>query len=428
MKRSASPLRKFLEMVGNLLLAIVLALFVWIVAERAANPDIERVLSAAIPITLQNVPAGMLTYEPSARMVRVTLSAPASTWGVLTADRLAASIDLSGQMSGTLDLPVQVTVDDRTARVTKIDPPRVSLQMEPLAETQLPVTVNVNGDPALGFVAHALTTTPATVTVRGPLSFVQQLAAVSGQLSIQDARATISQTVNLFPRDRSGQTVPYVTLIPSSTQAVVPLQPLGGFRDLAVKIDLRGNVAPGYLITNVSVDPQVVTVFGSSSALDASPGFISTEPVSVTEAVNDINDRVRLALPPGVSFLGDPTVQVDIKIKPIESSVTLMSPLNPQGLSSDLSAHFSPETLDVILSGPIARLTPLQSSGVESFVNLFGLGEGTYQITPTVVIPSGINIVSVLPSTIQVTIGPYVTPTITATTTLSLPLATTPKP
>jgi len=117
-----------------------------------------------------------------------------------------------------------------------------------------------------------------------------------------------------------------------------------------------------------------------------------------------------------------------VKIKPIESSVTLLSPLNPQGLSPELVARFSPETLDVILSGPIARLTPLQSSGVQSYVNLFGLTEGTYQITPTVVVPSGIKVVSVLPSTIQVTIGPYVTPTVTLTATITSPLPTpTPK-
>jgi len=413
---------------GNLLLAIVLALLVWIVAERAANPDAERTLSNAIPITLQNVPAGMMTYEPSARTVRVTLSAPESVWGVLTSDRVAASIDLSGQVSGTLELPVQVTVDNRTARVTKIDPPRVSLKMEPLAEAQFPVTIDVSGDPALGFASRPLETTPATITVRGPISFVRQMSSASGQLSIQDARATISRTVSLSPHDRNGQNVPYVTLIPSTTLAVVRLQPLGGFRDLAVKIELRGNVAPGYLTTNVTVDPQIVTVFGSSAALAAVPGFISTEPVSVTNAIEDISNRVRLVLPPGVSFLGDPTVQVDVKIKPIESSVTMMSPLNPQGLSPELSARFSPETIDVILSGPIARLTPLQSSGVQSYVNLFGLSEGTYQITPTVVVPSGINVVSVLPSTIQVTIGPYITPTITVTTTITSPLPTpTPK-
>ena len=137
---------------------------------------------------------------------------------------------------------------------------------------------------------------------------------------------------------------------------MVRLQPLGGFRDLAVKIDLRGSVAPGYLTTNVSVNPQVVTVFGSSAALEAVPGFISTEPVSVTDATDDISSRVRLVLPPGVSYLGDPTVQVDVKIKAIESSLTTFAPLSPQGLSPDLSARFSPESLDVILSGPIAQI------------------------------------------------------------------------
>jgi YbbR domain-containing protein len=214
--------------------------------------------------------------------------------------------------------------------------------------------------------------------------------------------------------------VPYVALNPDSTLAVVRLQPLGGFRDLAVKIELRGNVAPGYLTTNVSVNPQVVTVFGSSAALETLPGFISTEPVSVTNATEDISSRVRLVLPPGVSYLGDPMVQVDVKIKAIESSVTTFAQLTPQGLSPDLSARFSPETLDVILSGPIAKLNNLQPSDVQAFANLFNLTEGTSQITPTVSVPSGINIVSILPSTVQVTIGPYISPTITATVTSPL--------
>jgi YbbR domain-containing protein len=325
-------------------------------------------------------------------------------------------------MSGTLDLPVHVSVPNRAAPVVRVEPAFVRLQMEPLAEAQLPVSVNVSGEPALGFAASPIETTPSTVTVRGPASFVRMIAAASGQLSIQDARNTISRTIALSPRDRDGQTVPYVSLNPSSTLALVRLKPLGGFRDLAVKIELRGNVAPGYLTTNVSVDPQVVTVFGSSAALETLPGFISTEPVSVTDATADISSRVRLVLPPGVSYLGDPTVQVDVKIKPIESSVTTFAPLAPQGLSPDLSARFSPEILDVILSGPIAKLNTLQPSDVKAFANLFNLAEGTYQITPAVSVPSGINVVSILPSTVQVTIGPYVTPTITTTAIMTSPL------
>ena len=184
---------------------------------------------------------------------------------------------------------------------------------------------------------------------------------------------------------------------------------------MAVKIELRGNVAPGYLTTDVSVDPQVVTVFGSSVALDALPGFIPTAPISVTDATADINEQVPLVLPSGISMLGDPTVHITIKIKPIESSVNVQIPLTPQGLQPELSARLSPEALDVILSGPIARLGELQSSDVQAFVNLFNLITGTYQITPTVVIPSDIRIVSLLPSTVQVVIGPPISSTLTDT-------------
>jgi YbbR domain-containing protein len=414
--------RNLLGHVGNILLAIVLAVLVWMVAEQQANPSSEKTFRELIPVMLQNLPAGMVTFGASADEVQVTVSTPDIVWNELDPKQVTAWIDLSGQMSGTLDLPVNVSVPDRAAPVVRVEPAFVRLKMEPLAEAQLPVSVNVSGEPALGFAASPIETVPSTVTVRGPASFVRVIAAVSGQISIQEARNTISRTVALSPRDRDGQTVPYVSLNPSSTLAVVRLQPLGGFRDLAVKIDLRGNVAPGYLTTNVSVDPQVVTVFGSSAALEALPGFISTEPVTVTDATEDISNRVRLVLPPGVSYLGDPTVQVDVKIKAIESSVTTFAPLTPQGLSPDLSARFSPEILDVILSGPIARLNTLQPSDVKAFANLFNLTVGTYQITPTVSVPSGINVVSILPSTVQVIIGPYVTPTITATATFTSPL------
>ena len=424
MTRLAASARWIAGNIGNMLLALVLAFLVWSVAEQQANPSIERPFPSPIPIVVQNLPAGMVTYDDSARAVHVVLSAPQSAWDVLTPDHITAVVDLSGQVSGTLELPVRVTVDNRTVRLTRVEPSTVSIKMEPEADAQLPVTIRVTGEPALPFAARPVETIPATVTVRGPVSLLQQIAAVTGQLSIQDARATISQTVPLSARDRDGQVVPYVTVSPSTTLATVRISQLGGFRDLAVKIDLRGNVAPGYLTSNVSVDPQIVTVFGSSAILDALPGFISTEPVTVTNATADIDSRVPLVLPPGVSFLGDPTVQVSVKIKPIESSITLMTPLTPQGLEPDRSARLSPETIDVIFSGPIARLNSLQASDVQSFVNLFNLGIGTYQITPTVVTPGGINVVSVLPSTIQVVIGEAITPTVTLTSTSPLPTPT----
>ncbi len=417
MKRSTSVPHWFLDNLSNMLLAIILAVLVWIVAVQQANPNIERTFPNSILIVEQNLPAGMITYGESARSVRVTLSAPQSAWDVLTADRLTASIDLSGQPTGTLQLDVHVSTADRTVRVTKIEPAALVLKMEPLAEVQMPVAINVVGEPALGYAPKPVQATPASVIVRGPASLVNQVINVGGQISIQDARSDVSQTIALSPRDANGQTLTNISLVPSNTLAVVGLQQLGGFRDLAEKIDLHGAVAPGFLIANVSVNPQIVTVFGSPSTLEAQPGFIETEPVTVSGATADLDNRVRLNLPSGVSMLGDPTVQVTVKVNPIESSVTVQRPATIQGLLPGFTVTLSPESVDVILGGPIARLEALHSEDVQVILNLFNLSPGTHQVTPDVIAPNGITVASILPATIQVSISEIITPTETITPT-----------
>lgn len=428
MNRLSSTLHWFVENLGNLLLAIILAVLVWVVAVQQTNPNIERTFPASIPIVEQNIPPGMITYGESARSVHVTLSAPQSAWDVMTADRLATTIDLSGQPTGTLQLEVQVAVADRTARVTKIEPSVVALKMEPLADVPAPVAINVVGQPALGYAAKPAQITPASVSVRGPTSLVNQVSTVGGQLSIQDARSDVSQTIALTARDNDGQPVPNITLVPSNTLVVVGMQQLGGFRDLAVKIDLEGTVAPGFLIANVSVNPQIVTVFGSPSSLEAQPGFIETEPVTVSGATNNLDSRVRLHLPSGVSMLGDPTVQVSVKVNPIESSVTVQRPATIQGMLPGFTVTLSPESVDVILSGPIARLEALHSDDVQVILNLFNLSLGTHQVTPDVIAPDGITVASVLPATIQVSISEIITPTETITPTNALTPTLKPKP
>jgi YbbR domain-containing protein len=180
---------------------------------------------------------------------------------------------------------------------------------------------------------------------------------------------------------------------------------LGGFRDLAVKIDLRGNPAPGYSIANVSVNPQIATVFGSPTTLDALPGFISTEPVSVTNATEGLNQRVKLDLPPGVSMLGDPFVQVSVRIDAIESSLKVQRVPVAQGLLPGLEARLSPELVDVIVSGPVPILDTLRADDVQVILNLLNLDIGTHQLTPDVSVPNGLTVVSVLPASIQVVIS-----------------------
>jgi len=398
-------IRSIIDMIARAVLALILAALVWIVAIQADDPTQVNMYSDELPITRINEPPGSLVYGQTADSVRVTLRAPRSLWAQLTPDQFKAEVNLAGQPFGQLSLPVQVRVANRAVEIVRTDPATIDLRLESIAEQSFPVHITAIGEPALGYAAHPANATPTQVTVRGPASFVGRVVEVLGTISVQSARQNIDQSVRLNALDKDGNPVGFITLAPESVQAHVDVKQLGGFRDMAVKVVVRGQVAPGYRISNVTVTPPIVTVFGASQTIDQSPGFLETTPITVTNAQNDVVERVALNVPGGVSLLGDPAVQVRVQVEAIQGGLTVQRPLMVQGLPPGMDTRLSPETIDVILTGPLPKLQALKPDDVRVILDLVNLGVGTHQVKPQAVVPQGVVAESMLPATIQVTIG-----------------------
>lgn len=399
-------MRVALDIAARAALALVLAALVWIVAMQEGNPVRVNSLPAALPVARINQPPGTMVYEQSADSVRVTLRAPLSLWEQFTPDQFKAEIDLKGQPYGPLSLPVKVSTSNRAVEVVRVEPSAIELKLEQLDEQSVPVTITIAGAPALGYAVSLPEARPSQVKVRGPRSFVAQVSEVTGTVSVQEARQPVEQTIRLQALDKDGRPVPYVTLTPENVQVHVGIEHLGGFRDLAVKVVVRGRPAQGYRITNITVSPPIVTVFGSSQAIDQSPGYVETAPVNIADAQDDVGQPTPLNLPGGLSLLGDPAVQVRVQIEAIQGGLTMQRPLTILGLAARMDARLSPEAVDVILSGPLPKLQSLSPDDVRVVVDLVNLGPGTHQVAPQVIVPQGIVAESILPATIQVTIGP----------------------
>jgi YbbR domain-containing protein len=399
-------IRRIVDTIARAVLALILAALVWVVAIQADDPTLVNTYPVALPITRVNEPPGSLVYGQSADSARVTLRAPQSLWTQLSPDQFKAEIDLAGQPFGQLNVPVKVRVTNRAIEVVRADPATVDLRLESVADQNIPVRVTTTGEPALGYTAHPANATPAEVTVRGPASFVSRVVQVVGTVSVQGARQNVDQPVRLNALDKDGNPVGFITLAPESVQARVEVKQLGGFRDVAVKVVVRGQVAPGYRVSNVSVTPPIVTVFGSSQAIDQSPGFLETTLITVTGAQDDVVERVALNVPGGISLLGDPSVQVRVQVEAIQGGLTVQRPLTIQGLPSGMDTRLSPETIDVVLTGPLPKLQSLNPDDVRVVLDLVSLGVGTHQVKPQAVVPQGVVAESLLPATIQVTVGP----------------------
>jgi hypothetical protein len=85
------------------------------------------------------------------------------------------------------------------------------------------------------------------------------------------------------------------------------------------------------------------------------------------------------------------------------------------GLSEGLSAEVFPQTIDVIISGPVPVLEELTSQDITVSVDVSGLEVGVYQLTPDVDLSvENVSVESILPGTVEVVIAIPNTPTPTA--------------
>ena len=426
----ASPLRWLISNLGALLLAFALAVVVWFSAETAANPNIESTRS--VPLEIFGLDPNMLVVDNPPAQVRVTLSAPTSVMNSLDSvdGSITAWVDVSGLEAGSFELEVNAQASETygPVRINQITPQFVTLTLEPLITRNFPVDLVISGDPAIGYQKGTPSYTPTSVTVSGAASVVDQVTSTQVALDISEADETIDVEIPVLALDANSDPVEGVLVNPKTISVTQPVYLQGGYRNVIVKVLTTGQPANGYKLTNITVSPLNVVVFATDPQLvNDLPGFVETDPVDLTGAEDDVDTFAALQLPEGISVVGDETVLVQVSIAAIEGSLTMDLPVTPIGLLPTQAAVLSPETVKVILSGPVTVLDSLEPSDLRVIVDLTDLELGTYQLEPRVdLLPARLQADAILPATIEVMV--IIAPTATPTSVFTPIPPTTPQP
>jgi len=411
-------MRRFAVNIRTFLLALVLGVSVWISAVTAADPDEVRIYPTPIPLEIVGGDPSLIITSDIPSTVEVTLRAPRSIWQLLTAQEnsVLATLDISGLSAGEHNVNIQIGVIERPYQIVLKDPGSVMVVLEPLSTRTLPINISLSGLPAVGYQAGDVNLETTEVTISGPESIVNQELRARVFVNLDGIRENIDQSSQVQIVDNNNTTINKISISPGSVRVNVPVSQQGGFRDVAVKVVVQGQIAAGYRLENISVFPPVVTVFASDPELvNDLPGVVETQSLDLQDASDDISARLALNLPENVTLVGGQTVQVTVGISPIQTSITLLNqPINVFGLSDELAAQILPQTVDVIISGPLPILEALTPQDVIVTVDVSGLETGTHQLTPTVdLLVDNVLVESILPGTIEVVLSPPVTPTIT---------------
>jgi YbbR domain-containing protein len=389
-----------------MILALVLAVAVWISSVTAADPDeVRSPIAAPLEIVGQD-PSLVVTSEIPA-FIEVTLRAPRSVWEQLTAQEspVRAILDLTNLSPGEHEKEIRIQISVRPTQIVLSNPASVSVTLERLASRTLPLDLSLRGEPAVGYQAGDPILDATSVILSGPESIVEKAERARVLVNFSGARESIDQAIPVQILDAQNSLVDGLSVIPESIHVTIPVSQQGGFRDVAVKVVVSGQVAAGYRLENISVFPPVITVFASDSELvNSLPGVVETQPLDLQDAKENISTRLALNLPEAITIVGAQTVEVQVGISPIQTSVTLLNQLiNVTGLPEGLTAAVAPQTVDVIISGPLPLLDALTPQDIIVTVDVTDFEAGTYQLTPSVeVLVENIVVESILPGTIEV--------------------------
>jgi len=408
----------------TLAVSLILAILIWVNASQIEDPLQDRWLQ--IPLEYVGQPDESILLSAKRQNVQVFFEGPASVVTQITPADFSAIVDMSQVPFGQQEL-VNVRVRTPIGNVTVLSQPEpVNILLEQLVTREIPVELDIRGTVARGHVQDDPLIDPEVISVSGAASGVEILDHARVTVFLNNERETRVELAAPLFYDRQGRvaSISGLTMSTDQVRVTIPVNEAANYAEKFISIDLVGEPAPGYRMLTARTEPSSVLIQGSPTQINALTQ-LRTEPVDITGLTESFRQRVSLALPEGVVLDEVVEIFVDVEIAPFLTTRPYSQPVVLQGVSEELIATVDPETVRVVLFGPLPALETLLDEEVRVTIDLFEVGVGVYSMEPDVSFPDrGIELRSIQPSLVTVNITRPITATNELTETI--PVTATP--
>lgn len=392
---------------GLALFSLATAFAIWFAVQDVENPRAEAEVpldtEQSIPVTAINVPDGFIVVRTDP--VRLLVRAREDDLPTLRAADFRATVDVQSLTSAqTTSLPVTVESRRDNVQVVSINPATVQVTIVEAITESRPVVIDPRGSLPDGYkLLENETIEPRSVNVTGLPELVDSVQEVVLEIQLNGLKDdTVEIEGDLIARDRTGNDVG-VTLSEERAKVTLRIEQTNLRRTMVVDPDPRGTPAPGYRISNITIEPSVIGVSGTKAIMD-SLTQLRTLPVDITGANTDVVVERAIDKPPGVT-LDRQSVSVRISISKIEcvtkcGTILVRVPITPTDFPSGLALDSGVYVATVrVTASPSVALDPNQIRATISFAGAVQGIAAAY--TPTVTAPQGVTIESVDPMTIK---------------------------
>jgi YbbR domain-containing protein len=364
-----------------------------------------RTWNGTLPVEVFRQPAGTTMLSDVEPVTQVSYRAPLDV-GVVSPTFFRASIDLATvqpQAGGpAVSVPVTVIAVDSRIQVVDYQPREIPVQLDPVATKEMPVIVKESQVPS-GISTAPAQIDPQNVQVTGASSRVDVVSEVIAPVVIDTSGLNVDREIDLIAVDSNGNQVPNVDLEPDRARVRIAVARVLANVTLPVVPQIVGVPAPGYRIASVTVEPLVVTLSGEESIVSQLQTG-QTEPIDVTDRTTDLEAMVPFEVPDGVSVSGSDSARVVITIEQDIGTRTFVAGFGIVGTQCPCSYRYDETAVAITLGGPVAEIQAVDELAVVAEVDVTGLAPGTHTVPLTLTAPAGLELVSIDPAEIEVTV------------------------
>lgn len=383
------------------LISIFFAMILWLYVMSVINPRVtQEVMNVPVELVNEAVirQSGLVVYGSPEPTIRVRLTGSRDQVHRVSRENIDARVDLRGYDVGINSIPIEVIVPGGVD--VDWSPKFATIELEQIISKQKEVTIEVDGQPAAGFVLGEPQIRPSQVWIEGPESVVNSVDRIMAQLILDGQQENISLSLPLRAVNSRGDEVTQVDVRTSFVDVFAPVDRL---KSVGVDVDMSLEVADGFQVVSIATDPVNITIRGQEQLLEQI-SRLQTEQLVMENLSESVETRVNVILPEGVSAFDQRQVNVRIEVEAVieETYEVDWEQIRLLNLDPRLQVveESLPEIIEVTVTGLESAIRNMNSRALQVHLDMDGLAEGTHQVRPVAQLPMNMESLSVVASVI----------------------------
>lgn len=401
MKKMLTKLKMSLtNNIGLKFLAVLIALVLWLAIVNVNDPE-KTITVSNIPISVTNESAitsrDMVYNVKSEQYLNITVSGKRSIVSNLSAEDFRATASLK-ELSKVNSIPVDVTTKNaslgRKITIVKQSAQTILVDVENVEEKDFTdLVVEYTGKVADGYVAGLSSMSTDEVTVKAPTSIIDKIKKVAVRCSLDGTNTNISKKCPVILYDKNDKEIKSDEIELSDKKIRVNVNVLRAKQVpiSTINKDELGKPADGYVVDDVILSSDSITVYGSEESLDSIESLDIQDDIDVSDAKGDVTQNIDVTgkLPKGLSVSGESTITVKVQIKKLITRTFEYdaSEVSLNDLSSDLDVQLVTKKVKVTLQGEEEVISQLTKDDMAISADLGKVKEGTTTVHVDVAVP-----------------------------------------